>query len=186
MIYHRPSTTNWKTLLTKIKDDLAGLEEADREDLRVRLTAIGDLQVALNNLFTRASGETACAACQGACCGCGLHHLTLTNLLGYLIEGDDPPAPDFSKTCPYLGENGCSIPVAQRPYNCITFFCEQLEESLGDEGQQMLRTLDRQLRKEYQAIADRYPAASLRGLWIAMTRVGDGQILISNRRVVVK
>jgi hypothetical protein len=131
----------------------------------------------LDDLFKDAGGASICADCDGVCCGCGRHHITLTNLLGYLIAGEDPPSPDFTRSCPYLGKGGCVLPVARRPYNCITFFCEQLEENLSEEKRQQLCSMDQQLRREYQALAERYPAASLRGIWIALERIGDGEIL---------
>lgn len=180
MTYQVPSSTGWFTLLDKIKADLAALEDTDKRWLHDRIAVIGELQRSLDDLFKEAGGTIACADCDGACCGCGRHHITLTNLLGYLIEGEEPPPPDFTKTCPYLGETGCCLPVARRPYNCITFFCEQLEENLDDEKRGMLRELDQRLREEYQSIADRYRAASLRGIWIALEGCGEGQILISN------
>jgi hypothetical protein len=180
MTYQVLSPTGWFALLSKIKAELAALDEADKQWLHDRIAVIGALQRELDNLFRVAGGTIACADCAGTCCGCGRHHITLTNLLSYLIEGEDPPPPDFAKTCPYLGENGCCLPVARRPYNCITFFCEQLEENLDDEKRRRLRELDQSLREAYQAIEDRYRAASLRGIWIALERIGEGQILISN------
>ena len=106
------------------------------------------------------------------------------NLLAYLLESEEPSAPDFSHTCPYLGDLGCLLPVARRPYNCITFFYETLEDQLDSVDREQLRTLDRRLRNEYQRVEERYPAASLRGLWIALQRVGDGQLLCSSENVV--
>mgnify|MGYP001813938803 FL=1 len=179
MTYHIPSPEDWLALLSKIKADLAALDEADKQWLHGRIAVIEQHQRALDDLFESAGGTSACADCDGACCGCGRHHITLTNLLSYLIEDIDPPSPDFTRTCPYLGENGCRLPVARRPYNCITFFCEQLEENLDDEKRRRLRELDKRLREEYQAVEDRYPAASLRGIWIALGRIDEGQILIS-------
>jgi len=180
MTYQITSPTGWFALLTKIKADLAAIDVADKQWLHYRLAEIEKLQLALDNLSRDVGGASACADCDGACCGCGRHHITLTNLLSYLLEGEEPPSPDFTRTCPYLGENGCCLPVARRPYNCITFFCEQLEDNLDDQQKLMLRELDRRLRKEYQTVADRYPAASLRGIWIALERIGEGHILISN------
>ena len=74
--------------------------------------------------------------------------------------------------------------MTKRPYNCITFFCEVLDDQLDSVDREQLRTLDHQLRREYQRVAKRYPAASLRGLWIALERVGNGQLLCSVENVV--
>jgi hypothetical protein len=170
---------DWSLLLQRINLEIAMLSVAEREWLKERLAVIAANQLALDELFSKADGAESCTGCDGACCGCGRHHITLTNLLAYLLEGEDPPAPDFSRTCPYLGDSGCRLPVARRPYNCITFFCETLENRLNPVQCEQLRILDRQLRNEYQRIAERYPAASLRGLWIALERVGDGHLLHS-------
>ncbi len=45
-----------------------------------------------------------------------------------------------------------------------------------------LQALDCQLRNAYQSIAERYPAASLRGLWIALERAGQRSIAPLNGR----
>lgn len=170
---------DWPALLQRIKLELNALGDAETLWLKERLASIAALQRALDELFCKADGRGACTGCDGACCGCGRHHVTLTNLLAYLLEDEIPPPPDFSRTCPYLGERGCLLTVDRRPYNCITFFCETLEDQLGADDCVHLRTLDRRLRKEYQRIADRYPAATLRGLWIALQRIGDGALLSS-------
>ena len=172
---------DWPALLQKLGDELVALDEADRQWLRDRLDAIAAIQLDLDDFFRLAGGVQVCAECNGACCGCGRHHVTLTNLLAYLLAGEEPPAPDPGKTCPYLGEQGCRLPVSRRPYNCITFFCEQLEENLSEEGRQQLRLLDRQLRQEYQALAERYPSASLCGIWIALERIENGDILFTKQ-----
>ena len=182
---HNKAQPDWPDLLQRIRRELDALNETDRAWLKDRLAVIEATQLALDELFCKAGGLESCAGCDGECCGCGRHHITLTNLLAYLLEGEDPPAPDFSRTCPYLGDLGCLLPVARRPYNCITFFCETLEGQLNSVDREQLRTLDRQLRNEYQCIEKRYPAASLRGLWIALKRVGDGQLLHSSERDVL-
>ena len=121
----------WLALLQKIRDELAALDEAERQWLRSRLDSIGAIQLDLDTLFRAAGGVQTCAVCAGACCACGRHHLTLPNLLTYLLADEEPPAPDLDSPCPYLGEAGCRLSVDRRPYNCITFFCEQLEANLS-------------------------------------------------------
>ena len=181
---HKKAHPDWPALLQRIRRELDALSEADSMWLKERLEVIEATQLALDELFCKAGGIEACAGCDGECCGCGRHHITLTNLLAYLLEGEDPPTPDFSRTCPYLGELGCLLPVARRPYNCITFFCEILEDRMSSVDRLQLRKLDRKLRNEYQRIEERHSAASLRGLWIALERVGDGRLLCSSENVV--
>jgi hypothetical protein len=176
---HQDRHHDWLALLQRIQLEIGALCDYERTWLNERLAVIASLQRALDELFNIAGGKDSCGRCNGACCGCGRHHITLTNLLGYLLAGEIPPSPDFNQTCPFLSEHGCCLQVARRPYNCITFFCETLEDRL-DPGQRVqLRALDCQLRNQYQQVAERYPAASLRGLWIALERVGNGQLLRS-------
>lgn len=173
---------DWPTLLQRTRDELDSLSAADRSWIKERLALIEVTQIALDELFCKAGGAEACAGCDGACCGCGRHHFTLTNLLAYLLEGETPPTPDFNCTCPYLGNSGCRLSVSRRPYNCITFFCETLDNRLDSADRERLRTLDRQLRSQYQLVAERYPVASLRGLWIGLERAGAGQLLCSTNK----
>lgn len=175
---------DWPAVLQRINHDLTALSQVERDWLKEHLAVIDATQLALDALFCKVGGADACAGCDGACCACGRHHITLTNLLAYLLQGEVPPVPDFSCACPYLGEQGCLLPVAKRPYNCITFFCEILDDQLDSVDREQLRTLDHQLRREYQRVAERYPAATLRGLWIALERVGNGQLLCSVENVV--
>jgi hypothetical protein len=180
---HQP---DWPALLQRIKLELVALGSDEKAWLKERLAIIATTQVKLDELFCKAAGMVACSGCDGACCGCGRHHVTLTNLLAYLLEGETPPTPDFSRTCPFLGERGCLLAVDRRPYNCITFFCETLEDQLDAGDCEQLRSLDRQLRNQYQLMAERYPAASLRGLWIALQRTGDGPLLRSTETDVIE
>lgn len=180
---HRP---DWPTLVQAIKREIAALGDVELAWLNERLAVIAATQQALDQLFCKAGGSTSCSGCDGACCGCGRHHLTLTNLLAYLLAGEEPPVPDFSRTCPFLGETGCRLPVPRRPYNCITFFCEILEDQLNPDECEQLRSLDRRLRNEYQRVAHRYPGASLRGLWIALEQVGMGHLLSATGKDVLE
>lgn len=177
---------DWPLLVQRVREEVSTLSNEDRAWLSERIASIEELQLSLDKLFSWAGGFSACAACDGSCCACGKHHLTLTNLLAYLLAEETPPTPAFDSPCPFLGCEGCLLPVARRPYNCITFFCEVLEDRLDDQEKKQLRALDHQLRREYQRVEERYPAASLRGLWIAMERIGEGPLLQRLRQVVVK
>jgi hypothetical protein len=174
-----PAPVDWHVLLTALQSELSTLEDGARIWLVRQVAEIGALQAELDALFRSAGGPTTCSVCVDTCCGCGRHHLILTNLLAYLLAGEVPPAPDFGCTCPFLSEKGCRLPVTRRPYNCITFFCETLEERLDHDEREQLRRLDHQLRQAYQRVAERFPAATLRGFWIALERAGGGHLLSS-------
>jgi hypothetical protein len=173
-------SVDWTALIKQLGEEFSCLSQQEQVWLEDRASAIGHLQRELDELFTEAGGLQACADCDGECCGCGRHHLTLINILAYLLEAEVPPAPDFERTCPFLGEEGCMLPIARRPYNCITFFCEVLEDRLDNERQKKLRSLDRKLRAEYESVERRYPVATLRGIWIGLERV-SGRALLQRR-----
>jgi hypothetical protein len=181
-----PRPVDWHKLLNRLHCELGALEDVERRWLARQIAEIGHLQVELDAMFRTADGPATCSACLDNCCGCGRHHLTLTNLLAYLLAGETPPVPDFNSACPFLDARGCRLPVARRPYNCITFFCETLDERLDHGDREQLRRLDRRLRRAYQRVAERYPAASLRGLWIALERVRGGHLLFSPGQDVLK
>ena len=169
--------SRWPKWWDRLRAEYARLPADDRHWLAARATDIRIGQERLDHLFRAVSGVSTCAACRGGCCGAGRHHLTLGNLLPYLASGDQPPVPDFSQPCPYLGADGCRLPVPARPYNCITFFCADLENRFSAEQQKIWQQADQAIRSAYGAIAERYPVGSRTGFWLAAERLGDRPFL---------
>jgi hypothetical protein len=169
--------TLWVATLARARGELAHLPASRRHWLAVQIARIGTLQEELDRLFVAIGGPQLCTACLGGCCGGAKHHVTLANLLGYLLNGEEPPWPEFSRTCPFLGSCGCRLPAARRPFNCIIFLCETLDGRLSSEQRRLFVRTERQLRAVYEAIAARCPGASLRGLLLAGARVGERPLL---------
>lgn len=167
----------WATTLARVRRELSELPAPDRDWLALQVGRIGDLQNELDRLFRSLDGPAVCAACLGECCSLARHHATLTNLLGYLLAGDEPPEPDYALTCPYLGADGCLMPVSRRPFTCVIFLCEDLDARLAGPSRSAYERVERELRATYEAIAARCPGASLRGLLISAARVGDRPLL---------
>jgi len=172
----------WAATLGRARGELAYLPATERNWFAVQVARVGRLQEELYLLFVAIGGPELCTACLGGCCGGAKHHATLTNLLGYLLNGEEPPWPDFSRTCPFLGHCGCRLAAARRPFNCIIFLCETLDGRLTGEQRQLFVQTERQLRAVYEAVAARCPGASLSGLLLAAARVGDRPLLPSNVR----
>ncbi len=172
----------WMATLARARAELAGLPAAERLWLTAQLARIGRLQAELDRRFRDIDGPRVCADCLGGCCSLARHHVTLTNLLGFLLDEAEPPAPDFSKACPLLGEQGCRLPVERRPFNCIIFLCEPLDAALDSEQRAGFATVEADLRAAYEAVACRCPGASLRGLLIAAARVGERPLLTNARQ----
>ncbi len=172
-----PHCYDWTDLVARLQNELADLDPADTAWLLGQIEQIEVLQRRLHELALSANAEAICADCRGACCERGLHHLNLANLLSFLLRGASPPAPDFSTTCPMLGPCGCLLPVERRPFNCVTFLCESVEDRLTPEARDRFYRMEAQLREVYEALAGRYPAATLRGIWIYLERHPGGRIL---------
>lgn len=160
----------WRDILSRVLKDFAQLPEAERRWIAVRLPRIEALQQQLDRLFSSGNGDDTCAGCQGACCAHGHNHVTLVNLLSLVQKKKIPPPADFSQTCPFLSVQGCTLAVESRPYNCVTFICDKIEDALSDQQRERFYQLDQELRACYQEFSLRYRGAALTGLLIREQR----------------
>lgn len=166
----------WRRLVAALYGELAALPAAERAWLVDRLAEVARLQEQLHAFFLQADGLRLCRDCRGDCCDRGKHHLTLVNLLGCLLDGAVPEA-DFRRPCPFLGAGGCLLPPPRRPFNCVTFICDGVEEGLGSTGREAFYALERQLRALYLVFDRRYAGSSLRGILIRGARLGGRPLL---------
>lgn len=166
----------WSRIVNSLRHEVAGLAADERDWIAARLAAIALLQEELHSCVRESGGETLCAACPEHCCGEGKNHPGLANLLFYLLAGEELPA-DFTAPCPQLGPTGCHFPPARRPFNCITFNCERVEERLTIAQRQRLVTLETALRALYESFAGRYAGAGSQGLLIRAETLGHRPFL---------
>ncbi len=167
----------WALAVKHVREELGRLAPAERLWMEEHLKQVQQLQGDIHAFFDKAQGGGVCAGCHGACCEKGRHHLTLVNLLGFLVAGQSPPEPDFSLTCPFLGPKGCRLEPARRPFNCVTFNCEAIEERLCEEDRSTFYRLEKELRALYQKFDSRYAGSSLRGLLIRAERLAGRPFL---------
>lgn len=161
----------WEQIVSQIEIEYQALDPAEKRWLQPTLQDIAELQQQLNSLFIIAAGEQHCAQCRGDCCSAGHNHMTLVNLLYYVSRQELPPVPDFSRCCPFLGNNGCLLPVACRPYNCISFICDIIESTLDSKQITEFYRLEADLRQLYLAVARRYQGAAMTGLLLQYNRL---------------
>jgi hypothetical protein len=166
----------WSRIVDSLRHEVAALADDERAWIAARLAAIALLQEELHACVQSSGGEALCAACPEHCCGEGKNHPGLANLLFYLLAGEELPA-DFTAPCPQLGPAGCLFPPARRPFNCITFNCEQVEEGLTAAQRQRLLTLETALRALYESFARRYAGAGPQGLLIRAETLGQRPFL---------
>lgn len=170
----------WALIVATVRAEFSGLSPQDRDWMDDRLRRIGPLQEQLQGLFLKAGGEQCCTDCLGACCDCGKNHLTLVNLLGILRAEAPLPQPDFAAPCPFLGPSGCLLPARFRPFNCVTFHCDQVENRMTPADREQFYGIERELRQLYNEFDLRYAGASLRGLFIRQERLG-GQAFLARK-----
>ena len=73
-----------------------------------------------------------------------------TQILGFLLAGEEPPPPDFAPGCPMLGAQGCRLPAAHRPFNCVIFLCVEVERHLTAGQRDRFATIEAELRRAVQ------------------------------------
>lgn len=178
---HQHRRQLWDQIVSEVRQQYQTLGQDEKNWLRPRLHDIADLQQQLNSLFVAAAGEQHCAHCAGGCCGSGHHHVTLVNLLQYVSRQEQPPVPDFRRSCPFLGHQGCLLPVDRRPYNCISFICDIVESSLDVEQVKEFYQLEARLRQMYLAVARRYQGAAMTGLLLQYSRLHGRSFFHRNR-----
>lgn len=167
----------WRTIVKQVESEYRLLPETEKHWIARRLDKIASLQRELDRLFTKADGEQSCGTCLGECCVKGHNHMTLANLLAFLQQGELPPPADFSRTCPFLGERGCLLGIEERPYNCISFVCDIIENSLTSEEIDQFYRQEGQLRAIYLEFAERYVGGGLTGLLLQWQRLGGQNFL---------
>jgi len=174
---HNERSCRWQHIIKQVEADYRLLPVSEKAWIAQQLQQLATVQQRLQQLFEAGNGKQACRDCLGECCAKGHNHMTLANLLGFMQRGEQPPEPSFSQTCPFLGEQGCVLEVADRPYNCITFVCDIIENSLTSLQVTEFYALERQLRSLYQGFAERYAGAGLTGLLLQSERL-NGQAFL--------
>lgn len=175
----------WSQIIDSLRREVAVLDESERAWISARLAAIALLQEELHDCVRGCGSETLCACCPEHCCGQGKNHPGLVNLLFYLMAEEELVA-DFSAPCPQLGPAGCLFPPARRPFNCITFNCEQVEEKLPAAQRHRLATLETALRALYESFTSRYAGAGPQGLLIRAETLGAAPFLRRCDKILTK
>lgn len=166
----------WSKIVSSLRREVAALAAAEKTWISARLAAIAWLQEELHAGVRASGSEALCADCPEHCCGQGKNHPGLANLLFFLLAKEELAA-DFTAPCPQLGPAGCLFPPARRPFNCITFNCERVEERLPTAQRQRRAALETALRALYESFASRYAGAGPQGLLIRAETLGDRPFL---------
>lgn len=171
---------SWEQAVAAVAGEYAALAPDARTWAEERSSAIREAKKALNAISQKVSGGEICAACRGECCARGRHHVTVVDLLVHLAVGRPLPVPDFAVDhCPWLGAAGCRMDPVCRPFNCITFNCERVEELLEPSDRERFYRVEGELRVVYGEVEEFFGNRFMQGLLLSYERAvaGDGVLL---------
>jgi hypothetical protein len=154
----------YENLSDLVKAQVLGIGEAIRQN-----------KLEMYSLAGGAAVVETCADCGGLCCEKGKYHFSAIDLLMYLSTGKELFTPSFRRTpCPFLGEEGCLMAPAYRPFTCITFHCERLEEFIPSADLERMCHLERSLRVLCRQMEELFGNRLMQGLLLSCARYLHG------------
>ncbi|GFO68890.1 hypothetical protein GMLC_24690 [Geomonas limicola] len=159
---------HWQDGVREVERVLEGFPEERLPRLRELADQLKALKSKLQELVSAVEAGSHCAACGGACCVAGKFHVSRVDLLVYLLDRLSLFEPLFGNgLCPYLAPDGCLMPAAYRPFNCITFNCELIEDRLAEADRTAFYQGERELTRCYAEIRSLFPGRSMHGAVLA-------------------
>lgn len=174
----------WNNAVALLSAEYASLSAAFQDELRCKSQQIMELKAGLHRFAESVNGEAICASCQGACCACGKYHFTVIDTLIYLATSKPLFIPRFGvEHCPYLGDAGCLMEPATRPFNCVTFNCERIEGVLEPSELERFYAMGKVLRLRYREIEELFGGRYMHGLLMNFERdvLAMGRPLLGER-----
>ena len=154
----------WQDGLRRVRRAYDDLPEVQRGQVRSLCLRMMERKELMFELTAGIDASVHCAACGGACCVRGKYHFTPVDLLAYLTTQKELFTPLFDNgLCAYLSGTSCLMPPAYRPFNCITFNCEIIEDRLQADEVSRFYRLERELRLDYSEIRAIFPDGAIDG-----------------------
>jgi hypothetical protein len=169
----------WQQVVSRLTREYSSLEPEVRRRCSELLTEMIRLKEEMNRFSAGVGGAVICRECGGACCVRGKYHLTLQDLLAMLEGGVTVPRPRFDRfpECPYLGAAGCQMAPAFRPYTCVIFNCELIEDRLSAADRHRFSSLECCLRTIYAEVEGLFGDRFMGGVLNTLDARGDGTLL---------
>jgi hypothetical protein len=119
---------------------------------------------ALHDVVARFDGAAVCAECRGECCVRGKYHFSAIDLVVYLQTGRTLFEPRFANgLCPFLGDDGCLMPLEYRPLTCVIFVCERIEALFAPADRKFFSAAENDLRLMYGELQEIFADRRMRG-----------------------
>lgn len=174
----------WSEAVGRVRSEFLALPLPAKEMLSGLTAEISSLKEEHQKLVARFSADSPCERCNGICCRYGKHHFTAVDLIVYLVSGRELITPCFDNpVCPYIGDSGCLMEPALRPFNCIIFICEDLDVRLDEASRTELMAIEKRLRQLYQQIDQLLGNRFANGLLITFQRAVDSGSLLFNCKI---
>jgi hypothetical protein len=173
----------WNRAVSAVNGEFTLLQQPELSRLKKSVDTIKQYKRSVFALTETINAGQICEACQGACCRKGKYHFTVIDLLVYLVEGKELFVPCFTNgRCPYSGEAGCLMEAEYRPFNCVTFQCEELEKLLQPVVIDQFYALEKKLRAAYGDLKRTFDNRFAYSLLANYERniVEKGKILLNN------
>ena len=160
----------WQRGVETVTDAFLALDRARHRQLEEKTAGLVDCKSSMQALLERVDAAGICRRCAGECCAAGKYHFTAADLLVYLVNDEPLFAPLFDNgLCPFLGSGGCLMPAGYRPFNCITFNCEAVEDLLLEEELARFYELERVLRRLYGEIGSLLPGRTFSSALLSLS-----------------
>jgi hypothetical protein len=157
--------TIWDSATARVTDEFSRLSAGRMLAVTAAAGAIKACKSGLNDIAAAVDAGTVCATCGGACCMSGKYHFTVVDLLVCLVDETELPAPRFGQgVCPYLGNRGCQMTPAYRPFTCVIFNCDLVEMRLDPLQKKRLYHLEGELRGHYAGLEKLFGRRFMGGL----------------------
>lgn len=156
----------WDMALQQTSREFHQLSPRLREECCRLLGMIAALKERLCRLAEDADSVELCRECNGACCYRGKYHFAVADALLFLCRNQPVPVPVFDDgpQCPWMGRQGCRLAPELRPFTCVVFNCELVEQRMSAERVAEFYGLEQQLRAhcaELELMLGGRPVASL-------------------------
>lgn len=152
----------WQDGVGRVTAAFAALGAERRTELSALLLKLMEQKLTMQALVEQVDAAVHCAQCKGECCVAGRYHFTGVDLLAYLATATPLFTPLFDNgLCCYLARERCLMPAGYRPFNCITFNCERIEDLLPEPEVERFYRLERELRESYRQIRALFPGSNI-------------------------
>lgn len=155
----------WARAVAAVTAEYAALPSRLVDVVGIKAAEIRVVKERLCGFAAEVGAAAICAACGGECCLRGKYHFTAVDLLVFLAAGMPLFQPHFGgENCPYGGESGCRMASSFRPFNCVTYNCEQVEGLWPPARVAAFYGLERLLRQLYADLESLFNNRFMHGL----------------------